>query len=415
MPQELYRRSPMRVLAGHLGGGPGPGEIGVIVARTGVGKSALLVHVALDALLRELPVLHVSTRDTVDHVRSYYDEILGALAREGRLYDRAAAMVTVERNRMIHSHLDHGLSVPRLRENLKMLAEVAHFSPKLIVIDGLAADEAMPHMNEVAELAREVGIPVWMTLRTKAATVPANLLDHARLGLRLQAEGRTIKLTLLSGGGQLELPFRLDPSTMLVVGQSDDAAGSHAAPIPTDCTLYSGGANGAEAAFGEFAEKWGVHEVNFTFEGHRQARSRGRYELSPRELAAGDVSLVYVSRRLRRTYSEGSLIRKVLQTLWHMVSRSQQVFVIGSIQDDGTVVGGTGWSVELAKMWNKDLWVYDQDKKDWYHWDGEAWSTGTPRIESVHLTGTGTRYLTDDGKAAVEALFERSFAPAAVE
>ena len=31
----------------------------------------------------------------------------------------------------------------------------------------------------------------------------------------------------------------------------------------------SGGAPGAEAAFGEAAERYGVEEVNFTFDGHR--------------------------------------------------------------------------------------------------------------------------------------------------
>ncbi|TVQ87420.1 MAG: hypothetical protein EA397_18345 [Deltaproteobacteria bacterium] len=177
-----------------------------------------------------------------------------------------------------------------------------------------------------------------------------------------------------------------------------------------DCTLYSGGANGSEQAFGEIGERWGVQEVNFTFDGHKQARSKGRYSLSPRELAAGDVSLVYVSRRLSRTYSEGTLIRKVLQALWHMVSRSQQVFVIGQIQDDGTVVGGTGWSVELARMWNKTLWVFDQDQDGWFRWDGEDWVPGQPTIDAVHFTGTGTRYLKGNGRAAIERLFERSFA-----
>ena len=158
------------------------------------------------------------------------------------------------------------------------------------------------------------------------------------------------------------------------------------------------------------SEKWGVNEVNFTFDGHKQSRARGRYELSPRELQAGDVSLVYVSKKLHRTYSEGSLIRNVLQTIWHMVSRSQQVFVIGEVQPDGTVKGGTGWSVELARMWNKTLWVFDQEQKHWVKWDGSEFVPGQPIIESIHFTGTGTRYLTDEGRAAIHDLFERSYA-----
>ena len=123
------------------------------------------------------------------------------------------------------------------------------------------------------------------------------------------------------------------------------------------------------------------------------------------------MSLVYVSKRLNRTYSEGTMIRRVLQSLWHQVSRAQQVFVVGTILDDGTVTGGTGWSVELARMWHKDLWVYDQEKESWFHWTGERWVAGVAVIESPHFCGTGTRYLTEAGARAVNALYERSFGP----
>ncbi|MCB9683305.1 MAG: hypothetical protein H6733_17705 [Alphaproteobacteria bacterium] len=175
------------------------------------------------------------------------------------------------------------------------------------------------------------------------------------------------------------------------------------------CTVYSGGASGAEEAFGAAAAARGVREVNFTFDGHRQARTAGAVQLSPRELEAGDVSLVYVSRRLHRTYNQHGLIRKVLQTLWHMVSRAQQVFVIGVIQDDGTVVGGTGWSVELARMWSKELWVYDQEQHGWFTWTGHAWTAGEPTITAAQVCGTGTRYLDDTGRQAIDDLFARSF------
>lgn len=419
MPQELYKRSPMRILNEHLGEGLAPGEIGVIVAKPGVGKSPLLVHIALDALLQDIPVLHVALKDPVDHVRSYYDEIFGAISRAGRIADRATAMVAAERHRMIHSYLDRTFDVGHLADNVRMLDEVAHFKPRLVVLDGLRAKDLPDKLPALSALIKEMGVPLWATVRTRSNEDPelsSAAWDHVKVALKLTPTGRTVKLSLVTRDLSRDLPFLLDPSTMLVLSDEQDEAGRvRIAPRPSDCTLYSGGANGAEALFGEESEKWGVHEVNFTFEGHKQARSRGRYELSPRELAAGDVSLVYVSRRLHRTYSEGSLIRRVLQTLWHMVSRSQQVFVLGQIQEDGTVVGGTGWSVELAKMWNKNLWVFDQKKADWYRWDGDQWLPGHPVIESIHFTGTGTRYPTDEGKKAIQDLFERSFAPRTAE
>ena len=52
-----------------------------------------------------------------------------------------------------------------------------------------------------------------------------------------------------------------------------------------DCILFSGGAQGAEEAFGDVAERFGVEEVNFSFEGHKPARTRGLRVLNHEELA----------------------------------------------------------------------------------------------------------------------------------
>ena len=62
-----------------------------------------------------------------------------------------------------------------------------------------------------------------------------------------------------------------------------------------DCILFSGGAPGAEAEFGACAERHGIEEVNFTFDGHKMDRHRGVRVLNHEELQAGDVSLEYVS------------------------------------------------------------------------------------------------------------------------
>ena len=60
---------------------------------------------------------------------------------------------------------------------------------------------------------------------------------------------------------------------------------------PSDSILFSGGAQGAEAEFGSCAERHGIEEVNFTFDGHKIDRHRGVRVLNHEELQAGDVSL----------------------------------------------------------------------------------------------------------------------------
>ena len=180
----------------------------------------------------------------------------------------------------------------------------------------------------------------------------------------------------------------------------------------SDGILFSGGAPGAEAAFGACAERRGIEEVNFTFEGHSLARSRGVRMLNHEELQAGDVSLEYVARLMNRRYSESPTIRKVLQTLWYQINNGQEIYVVGAILDDKTVRGGTGWGAEFAKLCNKPLYVFDQDKDGWFRWSGEEWdgNAASPAIAHPHFTGTGTRSIKENGRQAIDELFRRSFA-----
>jgi hypothetical protein len=182
---------------------------------------------------------------------------------------------------------------------------------------------------------------------------------------------------------------------------------------PSDSILFSGGAPGAEAEFGACAERHGIEEVNFTFDGHKIVRHRGVRVLNHEELQNGDVSLEYVGKLMQRRYADAPTIRKVLQTLWYQVNNGQEIYVIGTILDDNTVRGGTGWGAEFAKLCNKPLFVYDQEKSGWFIWSGDAWQPlnreNAPVITHPHFTGTGTRTLRDHSKKAIEDLFTRSF------
>lgn len=179
---------------------------------------------------------------------------------------------------------------------------------------------------------------------------------------------------------------------------------------PKGCILFSGGARGAEGEFGASAEQLGIEEVNFTFEGHQIVRSRGIRMLNHEELQKGDVSLAYVSRLLHRAYSETPTFRKILQSIWYQVNSGQEIYVVGKIQQDDTVKGGTGWGAEFAKLCNKPLFVFDQDRDGWFSWKEERWETMLPPvIQHPHFTGTGTRLLAENGRRAIAQLFERSF------
>ncbi|MBL0715322.1 MAG: hypothetical protein JJV98_16655 [Desulfosarcina sp.] len=90
-------------------------------------------------------------------------------------------------------------------------------------------------------------------------------------------------------------------------------------------TLYSGGHRGTEAEFGRQAEKWGVNEVNYSFEGHQPERNRGLVLLEAEELQKGDISMEIVSLHMNR-YSSSPAIQRSHRSLTCQQSNTVQTF-----------------------------------------------------------------------------------------
>ena len=327
---DLIDRGPLRGVHAALGGALTAGDVVHLHAAPGVGKSAFLVHLGLERLLRGEGVLHIATTGSLQAVRDAYDSGLSGLLRDARPADGAEAALLVERHRLVHVARD----VPedwaaRIGSLLDTLRDALGFAPVLVLLDGASPSEAT-----LAAMAKAHGVAVAVA---HAAQEPAGtgivvelVSDHAGVVLHVRRDRR---------GASRPAPLRLDAGLFFARATLPAPTGERLAPHGV--TLHSGGAAGAEAAFGACAEAWGVREVNYTFDGHAQVRTRGAHPLTEAALAQGDVSLAYVSRRLRRTYGQGSVIRRVLQSLWHQVGAAQEVFVVGTIQEDGTVTGGT--------------------------------------------------------------------------
>ena len=430
---DMNERSPMRVFENSMHGGLGRGNLGVVASQAGVGKTALLVQIAVDDLLRERKVLHISHEHAVDHVRAYYDEIFNDIASQNHLEDMVQERLAVERNRLIYSHVGFVKAGPaslrggesslqKIRDTLTFARDVAHFEPDVIVVDGFDFEHATEEgVRDLQALARERNVEVWASATTQVYGLPSvmpppldRFLHMISVLVYLAPQHEVIHLRLLKDHDNKELAdlhLRLDPHSMRILDEDTLTPSIRRPKNPSRYRLHSGGARGAEAEFGACAEKWGLTETNYSFEGHRMIeRQRGVVRLSESELKKGDFSLLYASKRLGRVLSDIPLVRSVLQTIWHQINAANQVFVIGTIQPDGTVRGGTGWGAELARLWKKPLFVYDQQRRGWFSWSGSAWELSQPpTITSESFAGSGTQNLTEDGREAIRKLFSDSF------
>jgi hypothetical protein len=429
--KEVNQRSPMRVFEKSMRGGLGRGNVGIVASGPGMGKTPLLVQIALDDLLRDRKVLHISHEHAVDHVRTYYREIFHDLCASSQLSDADAVMLDVERNRMIFSVMSDRAespksqrggrsSITRILEIVQFAKQAAQFTPDVLIIDGFdLAHSAADAFRALGELARELNAELWVSANTEpkqSAQLPKPLDCIAPLTnviVFLEPEHDVVRLRLLKDHDSSDirdLHLRLDLPTMRVVDE-DLPPTTERPRDPRRFRLVSGGSRGAEAEFGACAERWGIPEVNYSFDGHStRVRQRGVVILNEQELNRGDFSLLYASKRLNRQLTEIPLVRNVLKTIWHQITYSSQVFAVGIIQDDNTVRGGTGWGVELSRLWNKPLFVYDQERHSWFKWGGRAWEmTQPPVVSSESFAGVGTQSLSEAGQRAIYELFLRSF------
>ena len=419
---------PLPLLAGPDSAALEPGTLGTLMASAGVGKTSCLVHLGLDHLVRGSQVLHLALGETLAEVEAAYSIQLDRRTPGDDPLQRAARHADLARKRLIASFPDRFDAAGRLDQALVMAEEGMGMTPRVILLDGFDWDApraaVRTQLTSMLELVRQAGASLWMTVTTpRALTGPhptgmppacAEFADLIDLAVFLEPLGEHVAMRVLHDQRSTRCvadDVLLDSSEMRPIGTQREGAVRGGAARSDRLILVSGGAPGAEATFGEFAGRWHVTERTYSFPGRELARTSGLVELSEAQLQRGDVSRAWLSARLQRTFSEAPSFAKILQTIWHQVTAAHEVFAVGTIQDDGTVRGGTGLAVELARHWSKPVWVFDLPRDRWFTWDGRRWvePPAEPTIVGPAFCGTGTRHLDDGGRRAIRRLFQRSF------
>ena len=230
LKNELINKSPIRILEDGIEGGLKPGNIGVIASRKGVGKTSVLVQLALDKLLQGKKVIHVSFTTHTSYVISWYENIFAELARRKNLENQGEVHDELVKNRVIMNFNQEGVTTTQIIHSLRAMIIDGGFRAESIIIDGFDFTRAEPgHFKLIHELAVEIGLEVWYscTINGDESNVDKNniplilhdYLPHIGVLILLLPQTEYIHFLIVKDHDRMnpeDLHIKLDSKTLLI-------------------------------------------------------------------------------------------------------------------------------------------------------------------------------------------------------
>lgn len=229
---DLILRTPLRFLESEHPDLLQNGGFGAILARAGVGKTAFLIQIALDYLLRKRNVLYISLNDPVEKVCLWYEEVYRNISMDWNKKQTQDQWDTLLPHRFIMTFKAESFTIPVLEERLNDLTGQGVFSPHILVIDGYPFDEPdEKNLFTLKNLVRKRSLNAWFTVRTHRHKepgpdgMPVSLFTVKELFdviIQLQPIGSEIHVNTLKGAAQTkDTPeLLLDPATLMVINRS---------------------------------------------------------------------------------------------------------------------------------------------------------------------------------------------------
>lgn len=227
---ELNKRSPLRVFERSIHGGVGKGNIGLITSRMGVGKTACLVHIAMDKLFRDRHVIHVSFSSRVDHIVNWYEDIFKEISKKRNLESAVEVHDNIIKNRVIMNFNQTSLETGHLLDSIRAMIKDGNFPADCIMFDGFDLSTTTPKAIErIKKFASDTNLEIWTSVSLMGEEliyddrgVPLELIDYLDIIdvlVCLSYQGDHVHLTVVKDHGDLEnreMNLMLDPKTLLI-------------------------------------------------------------------------------------------------------------------------------------------------------------------------------------------------------
>lgn len=187
--QELIQRSPVRVFEKSIHGGLKTGEIGVIASKKGVGKTSVLVQIALDKLMQGKKVIHVSFYQHTDYVLAWYEDIFSEIVKKKNLEHAQDVKNDLVKNRVLMNFNQDGVTSEQIVRSLRAMIIDGGFKADALIIDGYDFSRSTKErISAMKDFAKELNLEIWYSCninpdesKVEKTAIPYVLQDYVDL------------------------------------------------------------------------------------------------------------------------------------------------------------------------------------------------------------------------------------------
>lgn len=231
--KELISKSPIRIFEQNINGGLGKGNLGVLTSRRGVGKTACLVHMAIDKIMNGQNVVHISFGSNMEHIMSWYKEVFNQLTTR-KLDGRNDVYDAVLSHRVMLNFSQENVGVDTIIKSLETLISQGAFKADAVFFDGYKLTVASEEdIKKIKQFAKDMNVEVWFCVSPVRTDIEYDEYGIAQtlkpycefidvlVGLHYNDENSRVILTVVKDHKtEIAHPagVSLDPKTMLIAG-----------------------------------------------------------------------------------------------------------------------------------------------------------------------------------------------------
>ena len=196
----------------------------------------------------------------------------------------------------------------------------------------------------------------------------------------------------------------------------------------SEFTNHSGGAIGSDTEWDVIGSEFGMVNNNHYYTGEKGPKNAplGNVDITDQPIAAEGARKVAQAAKEMWGYKYATMKDQRLIRNWAQVANSDAVFAIGTLGKPGdiwkgdeksadprvllkyAVQGGTGYAVEMAIQAGKPVYLFDQQRNQWYKNINDEWSKSDVPTLTSNFAGIGTREITEAGKQAIREVYEKT-------